>query len=133
MEFIRDTKTIIENANKVLEEYNKKYYRDVLDFLNLLFSTESKNILSIRINKISMSLDILEVYNKIIEKYKLNIQTFNIELFSNENPLLNSDTYSRNDIIAICQHLCDNLLERINYKTDIIYINSKATLKIRAL
>lgn len=133
MEFIRETKTIIENANKVLHEHNKKYYRDVLDFLNLLFSTNSKNILSISVNQIAISQDILEVYNKIIEKYKLDIDLFNTELFMEENPLLNSDLYSRNDILTICQNLCNNLLLKLDYKTDIVYFNSKPTLKIRQI
>ena len=133
MEFIRETKTIIESANKVLHEHNKKYYRDVLDFLNLLFSTNSKNILSISINQIAISQDILEVYNKIIEKYKLDIDLFNTELFMDENPLLNSDLYSRNDILTICQNLCNNLLLKLDYKTDIVYFNSKPTLKIRQI
>lgn len=133
MEFIRETKTIIENANKVLYDHNKKYYRDVLDFLNLLFSTNSKNILSISVNQIAISQDILEVYNKIIEKYKLDIDLFNTELFMDENPLLNSNLYSRNDILTICQNLCNNLLLKLDYKTDIVYFNSKSTLKIRQI
>jgi hypothetical protein len=133
MDFIRETKTIIDNADKVLYEYNKKYYRDVLDFLNLLFSSNSKNILSINMSKIAISKDIFVIYNAIIEKHDLNTELFNIDLFFDENPMLNSDIYSRNDIISICQHLCNNLLSRINYKTDILYFDGKSTLKIKSI
>jgi phosphoenolpyruvate carboxylase len=133
MEFIRETKNIIENADKILYEYNKKYYRDVLDFLNLLFSSSSKSILSIYINKIAISRDILEIYNIIVKKYKLEIELFNIDLFFDEDPILNSDIYSRNDIISICQHLCDNLLLKVSYKTEILYFNGKSTIKIKSI
>ena len=133
MEFIRETKTIIENADKVLRERNKKYYRDVLDFLNLLFSTSSKSILSIYVNKIAISKDILEIYNIIVEKYSVDVELFDINLFFDEDPILNSDIYSKNDILSICQNLCNNLLSRINYKTDILYYDGKSTLKIREI
>jgi len=133
MEFIRETKTIIENANKVLYDHNKKYYRDVLDFLNLLFSTNSKSVLSIYVNKIAISKDILEIYNAIVEKHRLDVELFDIDLFFKEDPILNSDVYSRNDILSICQNLCNNLLQRINYKMEILYFNSKSTLKIKEI
>lgn len=131
MDFVKDTKKIIDNANEILNKHNKKYYSDVMDFLNLLFSSNSKSILVINISKIAISREIFELYNNIINKYQVDAPLFDIDLFFEEDPLSNSDLYTRNDIINICQKISNNLLFRLNYKTEIIYYNSKPSLKIK--
>lgn len=131
MNEIRKTKDIIENANKILQQHNNEYYREILNFLNILFSSEAKSITSIYFNKIAISADIFDMYNKLIDKYSLDAKHFNIELFFQNDPITNSKLYSKNDIISICQNISNNLLKRINYKADIIYIEGKPIIKFK--
>jgi hypothetical protein len=133
MDFVKETKNIIDNANEFLNKHNKKYYSDVLEFLNLLFSSDSKSILTINISKIAISRDIFESYNNIIQKYELNSRLFDIDLFFEEDPISNPDLYTRSDIMNICRQLSNNLLSRLNYKAEMVYYESKPTLKIRII
>lgn len=128
MESIKQTKKIIDDANKALNEYNKKYYKDVLEFLNILFYSSSSSILSMNITKIALSEDVFELYNAIIDKYNLECKKFNTKLFFEEDII---EIYKKSELINICKALANNLLKKINYKADIIYFDSKPILKIK--
>lgn len=133
MESIKETKKIIEDANKALNEYNKKYYKDVLEFLNILFYSNSSSILSINITKLALSEDVFEFYNTIIDKYNLESNKFNTKLFFNEDLTSNLELYKKSDLMNICKVLVNNLLKKINYKADIVYFDSKPVLKIKQI
>ncbi len=133
MDFVKETKNIIDDANEILKKHNEKYYSEVLDFLNLLYSSNSSSILTISISKVSISRDIFEMYNSIVNKYKLDAQLFNTSLFFENDPMSNPDMYTKNDIINICQLISNNLLFRIGYKTEIVYFDSKPSLKFKQL
>jgi len=133
MESIKETKKIIEDANKALNEYNKKYYKDVLEFLNILFYSNSSSILSINITKLALSEDVFEFYNTIIDKYNLESNKFNTKLFFSEDLTSNLELYKKSDLMNICKVLVNNLLKKINYKADIVYFDSKPVLKIKQI
>jgi len=119
LSIINETKKIIEEFNNEINKNNEKYYQDILDFLNLLFNQNCNQILKISISKISLSDDIFEFYNKIIEKYKMKIRKFDNNKFNS------NEIYSFHEIIEIALIMSNNLLEKINYK--IIKINSDKT------
>ena len=119
LSIINETKKIIEEFNNEINKNNEKYYKDILDFLNLLFNQNCNQILKISISKISLSDDIFEFYNKIIEKYKMKIRKFDNNKFNS------NEIYSFHEIIEIALIMSNNLLEKINYK--IIKINSDKT------
>ena len=133
MDFVKKTKDIIDDANKILNKHNKKYYSEILDFLNLLFSSNSPSILTINISNVAISREIFEMYNNIVEKYENDAQLFDIDLFFEFDPVLNPEMYSKNDIMNICQQISNNLLARLNYKAEIIYNESKPFLKFKAM
>jgi len=119
LSIINETKKIIEEFNNEINKNNEKYYQDVLDFLNLLFNQNCNQILKISISKISLSDDIFEFYNKIIDKYNMNIRKFDNDKFNS------NEIYSFHEIIEIALIMSNNLLEKINYK--IIKINTEKT------
>jgi hypothetical protein len=119
LSIINETKKIIEEFNNEINKNNEKYYQDVLDFLNLLFNQNCNQILKISISKISLSDDIFEFYNKIIEKYKINIRKFDNDKFNS------NEIYTFHEIIEIALIMSNNLLDKINYK--IIKINNDKT------
>ena len=110
LSIINETKKIIEEFNNEINKNNEKYYQDILDFLNLLFNQNCNQILKISISKISLSDDIFEFYNKIIEKYKMKIRKFDNNKFNS------NEIYSFHEIIEIALIMSNNLLEKINYK-----------------
>lgn len=133
MDFVKKTKAIMDDANKILNKHNKKYYSEILDFLNLLFSSNSPSILTINISNMAISREIFEMYNDIIQKYEIDAQLFDIDMFFEFDPISNPEIYSKNDIINICQKISNNLLFRLNYKAEIIYNESKPFLKFKAI
>jgi hypothetical protein len=114
---IVQTKIIKDSIYNKLQEINRKYYKAVLTFLNMLFGSESESILKIKLNKITLNNDILEIYNHIVTKYKLNKDLINIDYFD-----FNIE-YEKKDVIKITLIICNNLLEKLNYKL-INYKNS---------
>ena len=108
-------------------ESNKKYYNDVLNFLNMIFLDESKSILKINCKKISFNKDILEIYNYIIKKYKLNKDLIDIDYFDFETE------YDHDDVIKIILQICNNSLEKLNYQMSSYIYNGKKIIKIKML
>jgi len=108
------TQKMLEESNNILAKKNKKYYRDILDFLNLLFEDSAKNINKIKFKKITLGDNVFILYNEIIKTHKLN------------KPLFNSDNFNLSEIdepeqikiifIDIAYTLSNNLLEKLNFK-----------------
>ena len=112
---VESIRNMLEDSNRIFEEKNKKYYIDVLDFLNLMFEDDSKSLLKIKFKKITINSNVFFLYNEIIKKYKLNKPEIEIDKFD--------DIMELNDANEIKQILCDiaiklsnNLLENLNYK-----------------
>ncbi len=124
---INETKLIIEKINEKILESKHKYYNDVLDFLNMTFLDESKSILKISCKKISFSKDVLEVYNYIVKKHKLDIDLVDIDYFNFDIE------YDQEDVIKIIIQLCNNLLKNLNYQMYTSIYNNKKTIKIKML
>ena len=105
---------ILLESNDILLKKNKKYYTDVIDFLNLLFEDNSENINNIKFKKITLNDNIFIMYNEIIKVYKLN------------KPIFDSDNFDLSEIddpnqikivfINIAYTFSNNLLEKLNYK-----------------
>jgi hypothetical protein len=122
---ITETKLIIEKLNEKILESNKKYYSNVLDFLNMVFLDESKSILKVDCKKISFNKDILETYNYIVKKHKINKDQINIEYFNFDIE------YDSEDIIKIIIQISNNLLEKLNYQ--MYTYNYKRVIKIKMI
>ena len=119
-EYKNDMNTLLEHSAMLLNKNNETYYNDVLNCLNLLYSTNSKNILRIKISKITMSEEMFKLYNKIIKKYELNIPLFDIDNFDFEN------LYEHSDIVFIAKTITNNLLKKINYVlNEVVYYGKK--------
>ena len=126
---IRETKQIIEDAYEKYNELNNKYYKDILDFLNLLYSEDCKQLLKIKFKKITLCEDVFLLYNEIIKEYKLNKNLFDINNFNI------SEIYDFSEIFEIAFIMTNNLLEKLNYKV-VKYFdkdNNKKVLKIKKL
>ena len=111
---IDSTSKKLEESNNLYFEKNKKYYRDVIDFLNLLFECNYNEISKIKCEKITINDNIFIFYNEIIKKYNLKkpefiLENFNIEEI--ENPEEIKDIF-----YEIAYKLSNNLLEKLNYK-----------------
>jgi len=111
---IESTKKIIEESNNFLEKKNKKYYRDVLDFLNLLFEDDSKNILNIKFKKITLNDNVFKMYNEINKIYKLEKPEFDIDNFDISD--IDKPDEIKYIFYEIAWKLSNYLLEKINYK-----------------
>lgn len=124
MEYLKineEIQNIISQSNSVIYEKNNKYYNDVLDFMNLLFSEKAKIISKLRLNSFTINENILKFYNKIIEHYKLNKDQFDEDEFNQEfnfDDILDEKTKLKqtNKLIKFVLTLCNNLLERLGYK-----------------
>jgi len=121
------TQNIIDESNKLIQEKNKKYYNDVLDFLNLLFEDNAKIISKIKFTKITLNDKVFTLYNEIIKTYKLDKPQFDIENFNLEEI---------EDLEEIKKIFCDiayiisnNLLKKINYKLKKKYIKEQNKTK----
>jgi hypothetical protein len=122
---ITETKLIIDKINEKILESNKKYYNDVLNLLNMIFLDESKSILKVNCKKISFNKDILQIYNYIIKKHKLNKDSINIDYFDFETE------YDHDDVIKIILQICNNTLEKLNYQMSSYTYNGKKIIKIK--
>jgi hypothetical protein len=107
-----------------INEANKKYYKDVLDFMNMLFETDEESILKIKIKKMTLNEDIVETYNYIIDKYKLKKQSINTKELDFDAE------YEIEDIIKISTLMTNNLLDKLNYKMTSYKHNNKRIFKI---
>ena len=125
-DYKNDTKILLEHSTLLFHKNNENYYNDVLQCLNLLYSSSSKTILRIKISKITMSEQMLKLYNKIITKYELNISVFDIDNFDFDN------LYDHSDIVYIAKTITNNLLLKINYilQESIISGKKKYTIKM---
>lgn len=109
-----ETQKLLDDANKLLWDKNKKYYNDVLDFMNLLFEDNAKILSKIKFKKITLNEQVFELYNEIIKTYKLSKPEFVIENF-NLNEI--EDLEEMKKIVCdIAFKISNNLLEKINYK-----------------
>ena len=108
------TQNILEESNKLIHNKNKKYYNDVLDFMNLLFKDDAKNLSKIKFKKITLGETVFQLYNEIIKKYKLDKPQFDVEGFNLDEI---KDPEELNKIFfEIAFKISNNLLERINYR-----------------
>ncbi len=114
------TQNILDESKKLIHNANKKYYNDVLDFMNLLFEDNAKILSKIKFKKITLNEKVFKLYNEIIKTYKLDKPEFDIENFNLEEIV---------DLEEIKKIFCDiafkisnNLLEKINYKLKKKYI-----------
>jgi hypothetical protein len=127
LSIINKTKKLLDETLEKYYDLNEKYYKEILNFLNKLFDESVESILKIKFNKIILNDDILKEYNNIIEKYKLNKDFFDIENFNI------NDICDFSDIINIVIIICNNLLDKLNYKIYQIFTSSsKKKLKIKA-
>ena len=109
-----ETQQILEESNRLLYEKNKKYYMDVLDFMNLLFSDDAKILSKIKFKKITLNICVLKLYNEIIKTYKLNKPEFDVEKFDlNEIKELEE---IKKIIFNIAYEIANNLLVKLDYK-----------------
>ena len=108
------TQKLLDEANKLLCDKNKKYYNDVLDFMNLLFEDNGKILSKIKFKKITLNEQVFELYNEIIKKYKLSKPEFVIENF-NLKEIEDLDEIKK-IVCDIAFKISNNLLDKINYK-----------------
>ncbi len=114
------TQNILDESKKIIQDANKKYYNDVLDFMNLLFEDNAKILSKIKFKKITLNEKVFKFYNEIIKVYRLDKPEFDIDNFNLEEI---------EDLEEIKKIFCDisfkisnNLLEKINYKLKKKYI-----------
>lgn len=116
------TQKLLDEANKLLLDKNKKYYNDVLDFMNLLFDDNAKILSKIKFKKITLNENVFELYNQIIKTYKLPKPEFDIENFYDnfDNNFDLSEIEDLDEIkkvfFDIAFKISNNLLEKLNYK-----------------
>ncbi len=120
-----ETKNILEKSFIDFQKSKEEYYNDVLEFLNLIFCNNSKSILNIKTLKISLNEDVFLKYNDIVKKYKLKKDLFDLENFNI------NDNYDYESIAEIAKILVKNLLEKLNYKLEIINYDNKKKFKIK--
>lgn len=111
---VNATQYLLEESNKLLQEKNKEYYNDVLDFMNLLFSDDAKILTRLKFNKITLNDNVFKLYNQIIKKYKLSKPVFDMDKFNFEE-IENLDEIKK-IFCDIAFKFSNNLLERLNYK-----------------
>jgi hypothetical protein len=118
LSIINQTKKLLEETLEKYYDMNDAYYKEILNFLNKLFDEKSESILKIKFKRITLNDEILLEYNNIITKYKLNKDIFDINNFNI------TDITDFSDIINIVLIICNNLLDKLNYKIYQIYTNS---------
>jgi len=123
-DYITETNNTINDIVKLEFNSNEKYYKSVLKLLNKIFDNESKTILSIKTNKAVITPQILKFYNKIVDKFNLNKPLFDIDNFDVEY------IFTENDIEYIVERICNNLLNKIDYKLSSYKYNNKKKHKI---
>ena len=118
-DYVTATNNTINDIVKLEFNSNEKYYKSVLKLLNKVFDNESKTILSIKTHKAVITPQILKFYNKIVDKFELNKPLFDIDNFDDEY------YFSDNDIEYIVERICNNLLNKIDYKLTSYKYNNK--------
>ena len=108
------TQKILQESNNILSNKNKKYYRDILDFLNLLFEDNAKNINKIKFKKITLNDNVFTMYNEINKIYKLNKPEFDSTSFDLTE--IDDPNDIKNIFVDIAYTFSNNLLEKLNYK-----------------
>ena len=108
------TQKLLDEANKLLWDKNKKYYNDLLDFMNLLFDDDAKILSKIKFKKITLNEQVFELYNEIIKTYKLAKPEFDIESFD-LSKIEDLDEIKK-IFFDIAFKISNNLLEKLNYK-----------------
>lgn len=116
MEFlsIESTKNILEKSDNLFEEKNKKFYRDVVDFLNLMFEDNSKELTKIKFKKITLNENVFNLYNQIIIKYKLDKPEFIFDNFDISD-IEDSDEIKK-IFCDLAIKLSNYILDKLNYK-----------------
>lgn len=111
---IESIKNKLEESNNLYESKNKKYYRDVLDFLNLMFEDKAECITKLKFKKITLNDNVFELYNQIIKKYNLDIPEFESENFDVSN--MDDPVEIKELFCVIALKLSNFLLEKLKYK-----------------
>lgn len=122
---INENKKLLAELQNKINESNKKYYKDVLDFLNTLFDLEETSILKIKPKKIQFNENIIKIYNHIIKKHQIKKDFIDTKFFDFEIE------YEQEDILKICLIMSNNLLEKLKYKLEICKYNNKKYFKIK--
>jgi hypothetical protein len=91
----------------------------------MVYNDESKSILRVRIKKITLCEDIFNKYNEIIKKYKLKKDLFDTQHFSF------NDDYDYDTIAEIAKIMTKNLMEKLNYKFDVVNDGKSKKIKIK--
>lgn len=126
-DYIVETNNTINDIIKLEFNSNEKYYKNVLKLLNKIFNNESKTILSIKPNKAIITPEILKFYNKLVNKFDLNKPLFDIDNFDVEY------NFTEKDIEYIILRICNNLLNKIDYKLTSYKYNNNKKYKIISL
>ena len=108
------TQNILEESKKIIQDKNKKYYTDVLDFMNLIFEDNASILSKIKFQKITLNEKVFKLYNEIIKTYKLNKPEFDIDNFNLEE--IEDLEEIKKIFCDIAYRISNNLLEKINYK-----------------
>jgi hypothetical protein len=108
------TQNILEESKKIIQDKNKKYYTDVLDFMNLIFEDNASILSKIKFQKITLNEKVFKLYNEIIKTYKLNKPKFDIDNFNLEE--IEDLEEIKKIFCDIAYRISNNLLEKINYK-----------------
>jgi hypothetical protein len=124
---LNETKKILEKSYTNYQQTLEKYYEDVLEWMNAIYNDNSNSILKVQLKKITLDEDIFNKYNDIIKKYKLKKDLFDIENFNFD------DGYDYNSIAEIAKIMTKNLVEKLNYKLDVINDGNTKRLKIKNL
>lgn len=111
---VMSTQNILDESKKLIIDKNKKYYTDVLDFMNLLFEDKATVLSKIKFKKITLNEVVFKFYNEIIKKYKLNKPEFDVENFNLEE--IEDSEKIKKIFCDIAFKISNNLLEKINFK-----------------
>ena len=120
---INERELIKETLNTYYSN-NSKYYDEVLKFHNILFEQNASSILKIKIKKITINEELLNLYNDIVKKYKLKKDYINVEIFDFD------DIKDIDFITKFTRLISNNLLEKLNYKLVEINKNNKKRFRI---
>ncbi len=124
---INENKILMSELQNKIIESNKKYYKDVLDFLNMLFDLEETSILKIKPKKIQFNENIIKTYNYIIKKHDIKKEMLDTNAFD-----FNIE-YEQEDVLKICLIISNNLLDKLKYKIEVGTWNNKKYLKIKPM
>lgn len=126
---IEQTKKLIEETNQLLDEKNKKYYLNVLDFLNMMFEDNAKNILRIKFQKITLNQNVFLLYNKINEVYGLEKPKFEYEKFEKITENIDEPDEIKKIWCEIALNLSNYLLDRLGHKLKIKKLKNDSKIK----